>query len=193
MSDGTPFELRAGEVSDPEELILKFFYEVNPEIGAIIADNDYRYKPILKNIRRNLSPNNVLKYNTIVEVHPDGCLFSNEIGKRILFSYGRWDIARLAFKETGTIGVPDVPFQVESNTKEGIKKAFYGLIDDALYIGDHPQFPGVKEWRGIVKDDNPVCIYTQWVGDTRVYYNEFVIFAKAYKPENMFEDSDFVE
>ena len=193
MSDGTPVVLRTSPVDDPEKFILDFFLEVNPRIHALIAGHDNKYKPRLLIIRRNISPNNVLRYNTIIEVHPDGCLFHDGNNEYILFSYGRWDISRMAFKETGTIGVPDVPLQVERNTPEGVKAAFYNLIDDLIFVQDHPQYEGVKEWRGIVNDDNLAAIYTTWVGDERVYHNEFVIFSKAYKPEGSFEDSDFVE
>ena len=193
MSDGTPLVSKTGVVNDPEKLILDFFLEVNPQIHALIVAAEDKYKPKLLNIRRNTSPNNVLKYNTIIEVHPDGCLFHEGQGEHILFSYGRWDISRMAFKETGTIGVPDVPLQVEHNTVAGVKAAFYNLIDDLLFVQDHPQYEGVKEWRGVLKDDNLAAIYTTWVGDERVYHNQFVIFSKAYRPEGAFEDSDFVE
>lgn len=192
-TDGTALILRTNEIDHPEKVILDFFYEINPRVLKLFINEGIdRYSLEVRNVKPNPSPNNVMRYNSVVEIHSDGCLFSAD-SKPIKFSYGRWDMGRMMFKETGTIGVPDVPFQVETNDEEGVKKAFYGLVDNLIFVQNHPQYPDVKEWRAKTNKMNLIAIFTKWVGEQRVYMDEFTIFSKAYNPKGSFEDSDFVE
>lgn len=193
MSDGKAVIVNEVGNIDPEKFIIKLFLEVNPRIKEINDRIDGGLNLKISNVRKNPNQNEKYKYNTLIDITGDGCHISDSDLSKVTFSYGRWDIARMAFKETGTIGVPDVPLQVISNTKEGIIDAFYGLIDNVVFVSDHPEYEGVKEWRGFVEDDNLTSIYTQWVERERIYSNEFVIFAKEYNPDSAFEDSDFVE
>lgn len=191
MSDGKAVELRYGGISNPIESIKKMFYEVNPKIYNAMIDSKSKTEGIrLVNMRINQKPNHNLRYNTLIDVYPDGCVF--EESEPVTFSYGRFDLARIAFRETGTIGVPDVPFQVRSNTPEGVKLELYNVLDEVIFVRDHPDYEGVKEYRGILKPTNLVAIFTKWVGERRVYQNEMVIYAKQYAPLFQFEDSDFV-
>lgn len=191
MSDGKAVELRYGGVSNPIESIKRMFYEVNPKIYNDIVDSKSKTEGIrLVNMRINQKPNHNLRYNTLIDVCPDGCVFK-ESGP-VTFSYGRFDLARIAFRETGTIGVPDVPFQVRENTPEGVKLELYNVLDEVVFVRDHPDYEGVKEYKGILRPDNLVAIFTKWVGERRVYQNEMVIYAKQYAPLFQFEDSDFV-
>lgn len=191
MSDGKAVELRYGGVSNPIESIKKMFYEVNPKIYNAIVDSKSKTEGIrLTNMRINQKPNHNLRYNTLIDVYPDGCVF--EESEPVTFSYGRFDLARIAFRETGTIGVPDVPFQVRKNTPEGVKLELYNVLDEVIFVRDHPDYEGVKEYKGILKPTNLVAIFTKWVGERRVYQNEMVIYAKQYAPLFQFEDSDFV-
>lgn len=191
MSDGKAVELRYGGVSDPIESIKRMFYEVNPKIYDAIVDSKSKTEGIrLVNMRINQKPNHNLRYNTLIDVYPDGCVFKESTP--VTFSYGRFDLSRIAFRETGTIGVPDVPFQVRENTPEGVKLELYNVLDEVIFVRDHPDYEGVKEYRGILKPTNLVAIFTKWVGERRVYQNEMVIYAKQYAPLFQFEDSDFV-
>lgn len=191
MSDGKAVELRYGGVSDPIESIKKMFYEVNPRVYNSLINSKSKSGGItLENMRINENPNHNLRYNTLIDIYPDGCVF--EESDPVVFSYGRFDLSRVAFRETGTIGVPDVPFQVRQNTPEGVKMDLYNVLDEVIFIRDHPDYEGVKEYKGVIYPTNLVAIFTKWVGERRIYQNEMVIYAKQYNPLFQFEDSDFV-
>lgn len=192
-----PFLLRDGEVRNSDEFLLKIFKRINPRLREKIEELSIT-GDIFKIIRiyKNKHPDEILRYNTIAEITTDGCYFSNQDGDKatLMMSYGRWDASLMEFKETKTVGVPDVPLVVESNTKEGVNKSFYNLLDDVILVKDTVDgFPGVKLWKGIVKRDNRACIYTRWKKQERIYYEDFEIYAKAYTPDRGFEASDFVE
>lgn len=181
---------------DKSGLLLDIFYKTNPRVKEIVDQYGAKYAPTIKRIYPNPRPNIKLKYNTIMEIVPDGCLFVGPKGYDdfvYLYSYGRWDASVLSFKETNTVGVQDVPLIVETNTKEGVIAAFYNLIDDAIFVEDVEDFEGVKKWKGIVEEDNELCIYTRFENGRRIHQREFTIYAKAYNPDRGFQDSDFVE
>lgn len=192
MSDGKPIILRSGDVKVSHKLLLEMISEVNPEVEQAVLKARREINLTFGKPKRNLIPNSVMKYNTIIEVFGDGCLFSSEHKDRIIFCYGRWDVGRLAFKETGTIGVPDVPVNVEANTEDGLKKYFYNIIEEFEFVRDVKEYPGVKEWRGKVPEDHLSAIFTRWENGKRVYYDSFTVFSKKYNPDSTFEDSDFV-
>ena len=194
MSAETGIILSKHPITDRREALYDIFYEANPKIlKALIDGGKDKYALEFDSPMINTMPNSDLKYNTLITFMGDGCVFGNTNYNGIIFSYGRWDISRLAFKETYTIGVHDVPFEVKLNTTEGINQALYGLLDGVEKVRDVAEYPGVVEYKCTVNEDNLIAIFTKWVGRERIYYNEFTVYAKTYIPSGSFEDSDFVE
>lgn len=190
-----PFYVPDGEVTNSTDFVIKAFLRVNPRLAEYLAENEIQNALTVKSVHKNDPIDIDFRYNTMAHITTDGCDFVDEHGLPALihFSYGRWDASLMAFKETNTVGVPDVPLIVETNDKAGVMATFYNLLDDVVLVEDVAGFEGVKLWRGILKRDNPACIYTRWVNGKRIYYGEFDIYAKAYNPERGFEKSDFVE
>ena len=213
--DGKPRIIRFGNINFKDEnLLLGLIREVNPKVEEAIQKSNGEGRVIVGKPKRNIAPNTAMKYNTIIEVWGDGCTFRGADEDKILFSYGRWDIGRMAFKETGTIGVPDVPVNVKSNDVNGITSYFYNAVDKVEFVTDVDGYPGVKQWKVTVNEDNIGAIFTSWVvtkkdvevvdvngnkttktitTTDRVYSNDFMVYAKQYNPTATFEDSDFVE
>ena len=96
----------------------------------------------------------------------------------------------MEFSKTETVGVPDVPFIVRENTEAGIKAAYYNLIDEVKFIEDVASHEGVKKWKVVIKPDNRAAIFTRWNKKQRIYYNEFIVYARQYKETDNFKQSD---
>lgn len=189
-----PWLLRSGKVANSDGWILDLFVSVNPRLKEELTNNNVDIKDIcaVTKVYTNPSQTNSFKYNTIAEIETDGCHLVGEDGGpvTILFSYGRVDLALLEFSKTETVGVPDVPFIVRENTGAGIKAAYYNLIDEVKFIEDVATHEGVKKWKVTIKPDNRAAIFTRWNKKQRIYYNEFIVYARQYKETDNFKQSD---
>ena len=191
-----PWLLKSGKISNSDKWVLDVFLGVNPKLEQELRNNNLDIKDVcsVTKIYKNPLQTNKFKYNTIAEIETDGChLVDKEGGPlTIIFAYGRVDLALLEFSQTETVGVPDVPFIVKDNTAEGIRAAYYNLVDGVEFLGDAAEYEGVKKWKVKISEDNRAAIFTRWEKKVRKYYNEFVVFAKQYEGNSNFNNSDYL-